>query len=45
MKSLLLLATLVLSHIFSDHAVLQQQTQAPVWGWGNHSAQPVGLPR
>ena len=34
MKSLLLLATLVLSHIFSDHAVLQQQTQAPVWGWG-----------
>jgi sialate O-acetylesterase len=35
MKSLILLATLVLSHIFSDHAVLQQQTQAPVWGWGD----------
>ncbi len=35
MKSLILLATLVLSHIFSDHAVLQQQTEAPVWGWGD----------
>ena len=35
MKSLIFLATLVLSHIFSDHAVLQQQTQAPVWGWGD----------
>ncbi len=23
-----------LAHIFSDHMVLQQQTQAPVWGWG-----------
>ena len=35
MKGLIILATLVLSHIFSDHAVLQQQTQAPVWGWGD----------
>ena len=26
--------TLRLAHIFSDHMVLQQQTQAPVWGWG-----------
>ena len=23
-----------LSHLFSDHAVLQQETTAPVWGWG-----------
>ena len=35
MKGLIILATLVLSHIFSDHAVLQQQTEAPVWGWGD----------
>lgn len=35
MKGLVILATLVLSHIFSDHAVLQQETQAPVWGWGD----------
>ena len=34
MKSLFLIATLVLSHLFTDHAVLQQQTEAPVWGWG-----------
>ena len=25
---------LKLAHIFSDHMVLQQQTEAPVWGWG-----------
>ena len=25
---------LKLSHIFSDHAVLQQDTTVPVWGWG-----------
>ena len=25
---------LQLAHIFSDHMVLQQQTAAPVWGWG-----------
>ena len=24
-----------LSHLFTDHAVLQQQTSAPVWGWGD----------
>ena len=35
MSSLFYILTLVLSHIFSDHAVLQQQTQAPVWGWGD----------
>ena len=23
-----------LAHLFSDHMVLQQQTSAPVWGWG-----------
>ena len=23
-----------LAHIFSDHMVLQRETQAPVWGWG-----------
>ena len=34
MKTLLLILTLALSHIFSDHAVLQQDTQTPVWGWG-----------
>ena len=38
MKSILLLATLVLSHLFTDHAVLQQQTEAPVWGWGEPGA-------
>ena len=27
-----------LPHVFSDHAVLQQQTQAPVWGWGKKGA-------
>lgn len=35
MKGLVILATLVLSHIFSDHAVFQQETQVPVWGWGD----------
>ena len=25
---------LQLAHLFSDHMVLQQQTSAPVWGWG-----------
>lgn len=25
---------LKLAHIFSDHMVLQQQADAPVWGWG-----------
>ena len=35
MKGIIILASLVLSHIFSDHAVLQQNTQAPVWGWGD----------
>lgn len=35
MSSLFLLLTLTLSHLFTDHAVLQQQTQAPVWGWGD----------
>ena len=29
-----LLLALSLSHLFTDHAVLQQQSQAPVWGWG-----------
>jgi len=38
MKSLFLIATLVLSHLFTDHAVLQQQTEAPVWGWGEPGA-------
>ena len=35
MNSLFILLALSLAHIFSDHAVLQQQTQAPVWGWGD----------
>ena len=26
--------TLQLSHLFTDHAVLQRETTAPVWGWG-----------
>ena len=34
MNSLILLVSLTLAHIFSDHAVLQQQAQTPVWGWG-----------
>ena len=34
MKSLFVILTLVLSHLFTDHAVLQQDTQVPVWGWG-----------
>ena len=25
---------LQLSHLFTDHAVLQQETAVPVWGWG-----------
>ena len=35
MNSLILLAVLSLAHIFSDHAVLQQQSAVPVWGWGD----------
>ena len=35
MNSLFLILTLTLSHLFTDHAVLQQQTQVPVWGWGD----------
>lgn len=35
MKGLVILATLLLSHIFSDHAIFQQETQVPVWGWGD----------
>ena len=27
--------SLQLAHIFSDHAVLQRETAAPVWGWVN----------
>ena len=26
--------SLQLAHVFSDHAVLQRETNAPVWGWG-----------
>lgn len=29
---------LKLARVFSDHAVLQQETQAPVWGWGKAGA-------
>ena len=35
MNSLFFILTLTLSHLFTDHAVLQQQTQVPVWGWGD----------
>lgn len=38
MKTLLLLVVLSLSHLFTDHAVLQRETQAPVWGWGTPGA-------
>ena len=31
----LLAITLVLANIFSDHAVLQQESSVPVWGWGD----------
>ena len=34
MKTLLLIAALVLSNLFTDHAVMQRETTAPVWGWG-----------
>ena len=34
MKVLLLVLSLALSHLFTDNAVLQQDAQAPVWGWG-----------
>ena len=27
--------SLVLAHIFSDHAVLQQESSVPVWGWAD----------
>ena len=30
--------TLKLSHLFGDHAVMQQESQAPVWGWGKPGA-------
>ena len=30
--------TLRLSHLFTDHAVLQRETSAPVWGWGRPGA-------
>ena len=42
--ALLLPATLTraenlrVAHIFSDHMVLQRNTQAPVWGWGEPGA-------
>ncbi|MBO4455501.1 MAG: sialate O-acetylesterase [Bacteroidales bacterium] len=39
MKTLLLILTLTLSHLFSDHAVFQQDAQAPVWGWGTPGAE------
>jgi len=29
---------LQLAHIFSDHAVLQRESQVPVWGWGSPGA-------
>ena len=35
MNSLFFILTLTLSHLFTDHAMLQQQTQVPVWGWGD----------
>ena len=35
MSSLFFVLTLVLSHLFTDHAVLQQETTLPVWGWGD----------
>lgn len=31
-------APLSLSSLFSDHMVLQQNSKAPVWGWGNASS-------
>lgn len=34
MSILFTILTLVLSHLFTDHAVLQQDSQVPVWGWG-----------
>lgn len=34
MSFLFTILTLVLSHLFTDHAVLQQESQVPVWGWG-----------
>ena len=38
MNALFLLVTLSLSHLFSDHAVLQRETSVPVWGWGEPGA-------
>ena len=38
MTKLLLILTISLSHIFSDHAVLQRETTVPVWGWGEPGA-------
>lgn len=29
---------LKVAHVFSDHAVLQRETSAPVWGWGKPGA-------
>jgi sialate O-acetylesterase len=35
MTSIIIILTLGLSHLFTDHAVLQRETTAPVWGWGD----------
>ena len=31
-------AELKLSAVFSDHMVLQQQIEAPIWGWSSSNA-------
>ena len=36
--ALLQAENLRVAHIFSDHMVLQRNTQAPVWGWGEPGA-------
>jgi sialate O-acetylesterase len=33
-----------LAHIFSDHMVLQRETDAPVWGWGEPGKTVTVLP-
>ena len=34
LAALLPAQTLQLAHLFSDHMVMQRETSAPVWGWG-----------
>ena len=42
--ALLQAQNLRVAHIFSDHMVMQRDTQAPVWGWGEPGKTVTVLP-